>query len=142
MTRNEKISYLKKKLEQLKANETQIGKDELKTRYAVSYKKLRSEICTIFNQLLTEQMNGTRIPIKEIDLADLESAMGTFRKEYTDALFVEYDADKALAVVEEMRMVLFFNFHAILSFYFEEDEAPSGDSQEIKEPEAEAAIVK
>ena len=115
MTRNEKIGYLKKKLEQLKANETQIGKDELRTRYAVAYKKLRSEICAIFNQLLTEQMNGTRIPIKEIDLAELESAMGTFRKEYTDALFAEYDADKALAVVEEMRMVLFFNFHAILS---------------------------
>lgn len=111
MTREEKINNLRKKLAQLKANETKMGKAELKAKYPVAYNKLREEIRTGFNELLNERVNGFKIPAKKIDMADLTKTAAEFKKKYTDALFAEYNADKALEVVDEMMTTFVSRFH-------------------------------
>lgn len=116
MTQQEQISYLKKLVEQLKMNEVQIGRNELKSKYPVAYKKLKSEIRKAFCMLYQKKMAGTRVTAEVFKSDKLQEAISVFNKGYAEALFDDYDVEKALAMVDEFRKMLYKDFNAFWFF--------------------------
>lgn len=110
------ITELKTKVEQLKKNREKVPLETLKTKYKKPYEELLHSIKELAERILAERSqkeivvrmdeDGEKL-IEEINAAIAKEAEpGGIMKRISQALYKEYDVEKFLSCVEEMRIRL------------------------------------
>ena len=121
------VDELKRLVEKLKKNESNISKEELITKYKKSYMALKNEIKKKANELIDEMLIKDLLVVKDEKgykcLEDISKFVETKKDEginwqCSDLIFKEYDVDKMVELTKAVKV----GINEIYSKYLEEAE--------------------
>lgn len=96
------INNLQSKLDILQKNRANVPLEELKTKYATSYKRLLAEIMEAFDRLRKRSLRCIGVYISADKYADIQNVWDEkYKKAVSHAIYKEYNAEKAQALIYE-----------------------------------------
>lgn len=120
---NTKYGTLQKKLDVLRKNREVLTEEELETRYATAYRRLKTEISDLLREMQTTELSHIRLS-KELPVSQVQEIKECFTpywERIVDTAFTQYDVNEIMTIWTEFRVVMVSNFGATIDLVYHID---------------------